>query len=257
MVEHLVKSEDDLPAYRYLFENIRYEPDYDFAMKRAKQVGEMGVVLCYLPRSPFMRMLVLDIGIDTVAYLASNFEDEFMETFEVVRKNLDKASRIAVDSPAEILMIPENLSAEMVGPKFFEKYLKKFQTEWSGRIKAAGKYSCIHMDGTLKALLKEECSIGLTFIEACTPRPAGDLGIEEWPAYIENNQTILWGGIPGVYFTDKICEAEFDRHLKEVLSVMRTKPRYVLGVADQVPPDGVARRVCRVRELVDEFGVYR
>ena len=48
----LVKTVADLPAYRYLFENMRYEADYDFARKRALQVGEMGVVLCYLPAPP-------------------------------------------------------------------------------------------------------------------------------------------------------------------------------------------------------------
>ena len=33
---------------------------------------------------------------------------------------------------------------------------------------------------------------------------------------------------------------------------MRSEPRYVLGVADQVPPDGLERRIRRVAELADE-----
>jgi hypothetical protein len=37
---------------------------------------------------------------------------------------------------------------------------------------------------------------------------------------------------------------------------MIRKPRFVLGVADQVPPDGLERRVKRVGELVNEFGKY-
>jgi hypothetical protein len=35
---------------------------------------------------------------------------------------------------------------------------------------------------------------------------------------------------------------------------MRREPRYVLGAADQVPPDGLESRVRRVAELVEEFG---
>ena len=123
--------------------------------------------------------------------------------------------------------------------------------------KGGGKYSCIHMDGTLKALLREEMSIGLTFIEACTPAPAGDLPMDGWPDYIKESDTILWGGIPGLYFTEKVSDEEFDRFVvEEVLPVMKSKPQYVLGVADQVPPDGLERRVARVRELVDEHGKY-
>jgi hypothetical protein len=67
---------------------------------------------------------------------------------------------------------------------------------------------------------------------------------------------IYWGGIPGSYFTPAVEDEEFDRHVKEVLSVMRRDRRYVLGVADQVPPDGLERRVARVRELVDDHGAY-
>ena len=37
---------------------------------------------------------------------------------------------------------------------------------------------------------------------------------------------------------------------------MRREPRYVLGVADQVPPDGLESRVRRVAEIVDEYGFY-
>jgi hypothetical protein len=38
--------------------------------------------------------------------------------------------------------------------------------------------------------------------------------------------------------------------------VMRSEPRYVLGVADQVPPGGLRRRVGRVAELVEKYGRY-
>jgi len=65
------------------------------------------------------------------------------------------------------------------------------------------------------------------------------------------------GGIPGSYFTANVSDTEFDRHVKHVLSVMTTKPKYVLGVADQVPPDAQERRVRRVAELVEEFGTYQ
>jgi len=53
-----------------------------------------------------------------------------------------------------------------------------------------------------------------------------------------------------------VSDEEFERHIKNVLSVMRAEPRYVLGVADQVPPDGLERRVRRVRELVEQYGAY-
>ena len=80
--------------------------------------------------------------------------------------------------------------------------------------------------------------------------------IEKWAEWSGNSSTILWGGIPGMFFTELVSDEEFDEHTRHVLEIMRTEPRYVLGVADQVPPDGLERRVRRVAELVEQYGAY-
>jgi hypothetical protein len=255
-VEHLLKSEDDLPAMRYLYAHTFWEPEYGFAYQRREQIGDQGVLLCYLPKSPFMHLVALEAGISAVTFAATEAPDEFAATLDVMRASFDQAARIAVDCPAEVLMIPENLSAEMIGPRYFEKYMRPYQQKWIHEIAAAGKHSYIHMDGTLRGLLRQEASTGITVIEAMTPDPVGDVPVEEWAELAANPKTILWGGVPGVYFTPKVSDEEFDRHVRHVLDVMRSDPRYVLGVADQVPPDCLEYRVKRVQTLVDRFGRY-
>jgi hypothetical protein len=254
--ERLVKSVADLKAYRHVFENTRYELDYGFAERRRRQVAEMGLVLCYLPKSPFMQMVALDAGIAAVTEIFADDPGELAGTLAAARLAHDRAAEIALGSPAEVLMIPENLSSEVVGPRFYEMFMRGFHEHWAGRIRAAGKFSCVHLDGTLKGLLRQVCGAGFTFIEAMTPAPVGDLDIERWAEWSGTKETVLWGGVPGVYFTDKVSDGEFDRHVQSVLRVMTSQPRYVLGVADQVPPDGLESRVRRVGELVEMFGHF-
>jgi hypothetical protein len=254
--EHLVKSASDLPAYRYVHENTRYAPDYALAERRRGQVGDMGVVLCYLPKSPLMQLIALDAGVTAVFEIFVDAGEEFRATLEAVRRSHDAAASIAVQSPAEVLMIPENLSSECVGKTFYGMFMRDYEEGWACRIRDAGKFSCIHLDGTMKGLLRQTCSTGLTFIEALTPAPVGDLEVEKWAQWSGSSRTILWGGLPGVFFTGLVSDEDFDRYTRHVLEVMRSEPRYVLGVADQVPPDGLERRVRRVRELVDECGAY-
>jgi len=255
-VEHFLKSEADLPVMKYIYENTRFVADYDFAHKRKQQVGDQGVVLCYTPKSPFMHLLALEAGIMAVTTLALSLPEEFQELLDVMKKAFDQAAQLAVDSPAEVLMIPENLSSEMVGPDFFEMYMRSYQEEWTGKIRQAGKYSFIHIDGTLAGLLKQEASVGFSVLEALTPHPVGDLKFEDLAEFAGESRSILWGGIPGAYFTANVEEAEFERHVKQLLSIMVKEPRYVLGVADQVPPDGLEERVRRVGELVEQYGKY-
>ncbi len=255
-VEHFLKTEDDLAAMIYIYENLQFEPDYDYGFERRKQIGDQGILLCYLPKSPFMHLVALEAGIESVTMLAMMCPDGFSDLLTAMRRAFDQAARIAVDSPAEVLMIPENLSSEMVGPQFFEAYMREYQECWIHEIRKAGKHSFIHIDGTLRGLLREEASAGFTVLEALTPKPSGDMKFSEIAALADSPGTILWGGIPGVCFTNHISDEEFDRHVCQVLEVMRGEPRYVLGVADQVPPDGLESRVRRVGELVEKYGYY-
>jgi uroporphyrinogen-III decarboxylase len=255
-VEHFLKSGDDIPAMKYIYEHTRFEPDYDIAFLRKKQVGDQGVVLCYQPKSPFMHLMALEAGVEAVTMTALTQPDEFRELLDTMKKAFDQAAEIAVNSPAEVLMIPENLSSEMVGSDFFELYMKDYQKEWTTKIREAGKFSFIHIDGTLRGLLELESKVGFTVLEALTPLPVGDVKFEDLEKLAGESDSILWGGIPGSYFTDCVDDEEFDRHVKHLLSIMVRKPKFVLGVADQVPPDGLERRVKRVSELVDQYGKY-
>ncbi len=255
-VERLVKSPEDLPAYRSMVEHARYEPDYGPVTRRAAQTGDQGISLCYLPRSPFMELVVEHAGIESVAMIQADAPEELGATLDAMRESQAAACRLALESPAEVLMIPENLSSEVVGERFFEMYVRDDQVAWARRIAEAGRYSCIHMDGSLRGLLRQESSIGLTFIEGMTPAPVGDVALPEWDSFRGGSGVIYWGGIPGPFFTAAVDDATFDRFVVQALSVMRNDRRYVLGVADQVPPDALESRVRRVAELVDVHGRY-
>ena len=255
-VERLVKTERDLPAYRWYFEHLRYEPNHELANRRRELVKDIGVVLCYTPRSPLMRLVAVDSGIEHIVPIYMNAPDEFDETLAVMKKTLDAAVDITVAGPADIVMIPENLSSEVVGKTFFEMFMREFQSDWVKRIHAAGKFSTMHLDGTLRGLLHEEALVGFSFIEAMTPAPAGDLPLDEWKDYLAGTNVVAWGGLPGAFFSERMSDVEFDSFVIDALAVMKSEPRYVLGVADQVPPDGSIERVARVRSLVDTYGKY-
>ena len=253
--EFYVKTPADLAVLRYVYEHTQYKPDYGELFRRRPMIGDKGVLLAYLPRSPFMEMVTTLVGIGAIVRLWMDVPEDLEETLRLMEVKHDQAAQIALDSPAECLMIPENLSSEVVGKRFYERFLRGYESRWVERIQRAGKSSFIHMDGTLRGLLSEVASAGFDVVEAATPAPVGDLTFPQMRE-LAGPRTILWGGIPGVYFTDLVDEAEFDRHIREVLAVMTREPRYVLGVADQVPPGGLRQRVARVAELVETFGAY-
>jgi len=255
LVEHFIKSSEDLRAFRYWLEHTEYEPDYDKIYKRKKLIGNSGMVLCYTPKSPLMDMFVLYAGVESAIFCEIDEPDEFSEIMEIMEFKNGQAAQIVVDSDAELVMIPENLSSEVIGKRLFELYMRPYEEKWIKKIKEAGKYSLVHMDGTLKGLVREIASTGFNVIEAMTTAPVGDIPLEDLHNWVEED-TIIWGGLPGVYFTDLVSDDDFEKYVITALETMSKAPRYVLGVADQVPPGGTWERIKKVGELVEKYGRY-
>jgi hypothetical protein len=253
--EHMIKNIDDLRAYVYMEEHTTYRPNYELAKRRQGLIGDNGAVLCYLPKSPYMDLVALKAGIVAVVEMIVDHPEEFEECLERLEACADVAARIAVDSPAEFLMIPENISSEVVGKGPYHDYMERYHKKWFREIEQAGKTSFVHMDGTMRGLLCEVSEAGAKVMEALTPAPTGDIEIEDLHNWTTDS-TVIWGGIPGAYFTDGVSDAKFDEYVKRVLETWTSKPRYVLGVADQVPPYSRPERIMRVRTLVDRYGRY-
>jgi len=254
-VKHFAENPADLPAFRCYLESLDYIPDYAEAARRREIIADNGVVLIYTPRSPFMEMATTYVGLIHLVYLLNDAPEQMAEIFSLLESRHDQAAEIAVNAPADCVMIPENLSSEAVGAKYYKQYLRPYEQRWIERIRQAGKYSFIHMDGTLKGLLRLVAETGFDVIEAVTPSPSGDISMAE-AMQLAGDHVILWGGLPGVIFTPAVSQADFEQHTIAVIRLMKQRPAYVLGVADQVPPDGLLERVAQVADLCDRYGRY-
>ena len=92
-VEHFLKSGADIPVMKYIYQNTRFEPDYQIATLRRQQVGDQGVVLCYLPKSPFMHLMALEAGVEAVTLAALTMADEFKDLLDTMKTAFDQAAR--------------------------------------------------------------------------------------------------------------------------------------------------------------------
>jgi hypothetical protein len=82
-------------------------------------------------------------------------------------------------------------------------------------------------------------------IEAATPVPQGDVTLAEIEQGLGDQ--ILLDGIPALFFLPSFAEDDLIHCTKEVIE--RFHPRLVLGISDEIPPDGDIERVRMVGEL--------
>jgi hypothetical protein len=135
---------------------------------------------------------------------------------------------------------------------FYRAYLEPVYRKRLDQLHAAGIKTAVHLDGRVKGLLPMLVQTGFDAIESLTPKPAGDLDLAEINHLAGSDQVILWGGVPGVLFAPPYTWDDMKSHVMKVIRTWGHRP-FILGVADQIPPDGDITFVLRIAELVEGF----
>jgi len=250
--KHFVEDINDLRIMLYVFENTRYSNNYEeFDSIDAFWDGS-GIPAALTPVSaaPLQKLLTRWAGIEAAVNIYMDDMQEFDHILRRMEETEDDVFDIICKSDASYVEFAENLSSEITGKDLVMNYNMPYYIKRTRQIHEAGKFAGIHIDGTLRSCLPllERC--GFDVAEAVTPYPAGDLKLHELRE-AAGKDIVIWGGLPGVIFTDRFSENDFLRYLNEVLETFSNDPGFVLGVADQVPPDGSISRVKAVREYVD------
>src|SRR5690606_17578328 len=118
------------------------------------------------------------------------------------------------------------------------------------RLHQAGKFCSVHADGAVRPILRLLVECGFDAIEAPTPKPQGDVTLEEIMAAL-GDHVILQDGIPALLFCPEFSEDELLACAEKILRMFA--PRLILGASDEVPPDADLGRVRMVGELVKKF----
>ncbi len=252
ITEHFVKGLDDVRILLEANENRILCPNYDEYVNTHDQWMDTGYAVGITPVSsaPIQRLLTRWAGV--VATMDLYMDDQ--KELEVLMKALEDCDDpiwdIVCASPCHLFEFPENLSAEVTGRNFFENYNLPYYQKRTSALHRAGKRAGIHNDGSLRGTFDLLGPAGFDVIEAITPASVGDIPLEELRDAAGPN-VVLWGGLPGALFSPCYSEDEFESHLQSTVRIFRQDGRCVLGVADQVPPDGLVSRVRRVREVVE------
>jgi len=254
-VEHFVKAVADLATVRYLFQHRRLKADYDAFIATDRFWGDDGMAFVLSPicTSGLQTLITRWAGIETVAHLAADHPDDLARTIGVMEEADDEVFRILCAGPGRCVEFPENLSGEVTGGRLMRRYATPY---WRRRIRQlhdAGKLVGIHNDGTLRASLPVLIETGFDFVESVGPAPVGDMTLDEIGA-VASGRMILFGGLPGAMFSPLTSDEQFADFVKQVLRTFPPGSGFVLGVADQVPPDAHWERICAVREIVERMG---
>ena len=250
ITKHFVESHRDLDVLRYLLEHRRLEPANlaDWPARRTMWQAYDGLPSIGLPRSPLAAFLVEWAGVQNASYLLADCRDKVVEVLHLMERQETPILDAVCELAPPLVHFPDNLSGDCT-TGLYDDFMAGGHRRRIERLHAAGVRCAVHLDGTLKGLLPKLVCSGFDAVEALTPMPGGDLPMEEIRGHAGSDRVILWGGVPGIMFAAPYTWDQMESHVRRLIDCWGGRP-FILGVADQVPPDGDIAFCRKIAELL-------
>ena len=136
----------------------------------------------------------------------------------------------------------ENIHDQLLSPKYFERYLIPFYEKRSNQLRKVGIFTHIHIDGYFRSLLPYLKHLPFDGYEALTPKPQGDIELDELKEHIGDK--VLIDGIPAVMFIPPFTRDELMAMVERIVKLFH--PRLILEASDEVPQGGGEEAIERV-----------
>lgn len=250
VVKYMVETKADLDLLLYILEHRQLIPAHleDYPSRRAMWAKYDGLPCLGLPRSPLSAFTYEWSGLQNMALLMHDCKERVCQALMMMEAQespiLDSICKLA----PPVVHFPDNLASENF-TGYYDTHMRERHRKRLDQLHASGVKAAVHLDGAVRGLLPKLTEVGFDAIEALTPQPAGDLTVAEMAAITANRNVILWGGVPGIMFAPPYTWDDMKMHVQKVINSWQDRP-FILGVADQVPPDGDIRFCRKISELV-------
>ena len=251
--EHMVRTVEDVRAYRSMYEEAIYRPRYDLVRARLARMDESGVISIFGPPTPLLDLIMFQIRLPTIFFLMQDHPREMDDLLESMHRRNCEYYEIAADGPGEVVRSFEDTSTTLISPELYRRCCLGQLRDYRDICHARGKLFVPHMCGLLKGVLPELRDTGLDGIEALTPPPLGDTPIGLARQELGPDITLI-GGLDPTQFVGA-TPAKTREMVRDCVAQMGDGRRMVLGHEEvHIKADLESVRV--IPELLEEYATF-
>jgi len=254
--EHLLKTPSDFKVLGYIFETMQVMPAYDGFSSWADAIGENGLPVAYAltAGSPMHHIMKILLDSTEFYYQYKDHETEMRDLAERMGVYFEKVIDAAAGSPAQVILVGANFDDMLTYPPFFEEHILPWLQAAADKFHRRNKLLLCHTDGENKGLMNLLYKSGMDVADSVCPFPMTKVPIAEYYGCWGDKITIF-GGIPSnLMLTETVGDEDFEAYLQQLFSAIVPGSRFILGVADTVPPDASFERLQRIQEVVQRRG---
>ena len=249
--EFLIKKEDDYKVVEFILKNEKYSINEKVIYETEKNLGEDGIMVSWVPKTPLMEMIYHYYGPEKFAYEFYDRKDLFLEFYELLKKRYIEICKILSKSPViRFFEIADNITSDIVGKERYEEFIMPVYKKVYGIFKEEGKMLGSHLDGNLKILKEDIKNSALDFIDAFTPYPDTDLTLKEAKEEWENKVIII-------NFPSSLHLRTYDEIKKLTFSLIEEAypgDRFIVNITETVPVDVWQESFKAINEALIEYG---
>ncbi len=238
------KGREDLKKLAWLMRNASFHFNPEKFETGAEFIGERGEPSFWVPKSPYQALAQIWMGYEDFIEAIYDFPVEVKEAMRAIDEAYEPLyAEIAEYGKVRVINFGENLHGELLTPRFVENYLMPFYERRAGQLRKAGIFSHMHLDGHVRPLLRYLKAFPFDGIEALTPRPQGDVDLEEIRDAL--GEKVLLDGIPAALFLPHHKPEELEECVGKIIAYF--SPRLILGISDELPQGAGPEALERVR----------
>jgi len=238
VTRNAIQSPADFEVVGYIFSHIEVRPRPGRYLALKHRVGDDGVAVAYTLGTACPLHLVMKelMTVESFFYAMNDYPERISRLCEQIEPLFESIKQIAVDLPAEVVLLGGNYDDAITYPAFFRRHFLPPLREYAERLHARGKYLMTHTDGENRRLLGAYLDTGFDIADSVCPFPMTRCRLEELYEAFAGRITI-WGGIPSILLCrDSASWDEFRAFIDDAVS--RYHPGHlVLGVSDMVTAD--------------------
>jgi len=189
--KHFVTEPDDYKILlSYLRDTIVHKDTRQW-QQVYKDLGDDGFPHTSIGRTPYQQLWVEWVSLEDLALHMVDYPELMEEVFDAlfqVQRGIFRAAREAVDEvPVPYLNFGDNITAPMIGEKYFRKYCLTSYQELADMLSDCDRDVpiAVHMDGDLKPLWDAIGESPVRLLDSFSPAPENDTSVADairiWP----------------------------------------------------------------------------
>ncbi|MHC4563458.1 MAG: uroporphyrinogen decarboxylase family protein [Planctomycetota bacterium] len=253
--EHYVKEPSDYRALMAYLRDHQFTANIDGWTSMWGQLGDDGICHTCVSRTAYQSLWIMWVSpVNLIAHMTDEpalMEEVFTTFNDLLEQEFACACELARQRPVPYIVMPDNITAPMIGETYFRKYCMPMYARLREMLDEAGSDIpvAVHADGDLKPLWDAFGESAVRWIDSMSPTPDNDTSVADalqvWP---ETGIGINFPSSVHIQDAESIYRATL-----EILEQGGRSRRLQIQISEDMPPEAWRKSYPQIVRGIEDF----